>query len=39
MILDKENQNGIIVLSNLPIDDNDGDITNLGVDLMEEMYK
>jgi len=39
MILDKENQNGIIILSNLPIDDNLGDITNLGVSLMEEMYK
>jgi len=30
IILDKENQNGIIVLSNLPSDGNDGDITNTG---------
>jgi len=39
LILDKTNQNGIIVLSNLPIDANDGDISNLGIALMEEMYK
>ncbi len=39
IILDKENQNGIIVLSNLPIDGNTDAISDLGIALAEEMYK
>lgn len=39
IILDKINQNGIILLSNLPINDNMGDISNLGIELMHEIYK
>ncbi|HIQ27019.1 MAG TPA: class A beta-lactamase-related serine hydrolase [Sulfurovum sp.] len=39
IVLDRENQNGIIVLSNLPLEGNIGDIYNLGMELMEEMYK
>ncbi|CAA6818995.1 MAG: Beta-lactamase [uncultured Sulfurovum sp.] len=39
MILDKENHNGIIVLSNVPLEGNIGDIHHLGFTLMEEIYK
>jgi len=39
MILDKENQNGIIVLSNLPNDDKTDKITDLGFELITQMYK
>lgn len=39
MILDKANQNGIIILSNVPLEGNVGDIHDLGFTLMEEMYK
>lgn len=39
MILDRENQNGIIILSNVPLEGNVGDIHDLGFTLMEEMYK
>ena len=38
LILDRENQNGIIILSNLPIDVEDSPITNLGKSLMAEAY-
>jgi len=34
IVLDRENQNGIIVLSNLPLEGNIGDIHNLGMALM-----
>lgn len=39
IILDKENRNGIIVLSNLPSEGNTDAISELGRELLEEMYK
>lgn len=39
LILDRENQNGIIVLSNLPSDDTTDKVTDMGFDLIGQMYK
>jgi len=39
MMLDKENRNGIIVLSNLPTDSYDDPMTDLGMELVDKMYQ
>ena len=39
IVLDRENQNGIIVLSNLPDDDKSDKVPDLGLELMIQMYK
>jgi len=39
MILDKENQNGMIILSNIPNDDTTNKVSDIGFELIGQMYK